>query len=65
MNCKVDFEVVSQAGVTVATFQSDDMAKAWAAARKDLMPGLVVEKVTTTVERERVYRPRAALKVAA
>ena len=50
-------------GVTVCTFGSEDHAMMWLRVRKSELPGAYVEKVTTTVTRQRVYTPR--LRVAA
>lgn len=54
---RIDFEVVTPAGVTVFTSPDLDLAKAH--ARR--LPGLRVEMVETTVTRRRAYAPRPQL----
>jgi hypothetical protein len=57
------WQVTTAVGVTVCTFGSEDHAMTWLRIRKSELPGAYVEKVTTTVTRQRVYTPR--LRVAA
>lgn len=57
------WQVTTAVGVTVCTFGSEDHAMTWLRVRKSELPGAYVEKVTTTVTRQRVYTPR--LRVAA
>lgn len=56
-----EFEAVTAAGRTVFTSPDEDIAKAWVAARKREFPGLIVERVTTTVTRSRAYTPRLSV----
>lgn len=56
-----DFEVVNAIGKTVRTFDglnARKRAEAWAKWAVRDYGSLFVERVTTTVERVRVYRPR-------
>jgi len=57
------WQVTTAAEVVVRTFGSEDHAMTWLRVRKSELPGAYVEKVTTTVTRQRVYTPR--LRVAA
>ncbi len=58
---RTEYEAVTAAGRTVFTSPDEDIARAWVAARKREFPGLVVERVTTTVTRERAYTPRLSV----
>ena len=58
---RIDYEAVTPAGVTSATFDSLPLAKAYVRDNADRLPGLVVEEVTTTITRRPAYRPRLAL----
>lgn len=56
-----EFEAVTAAGRTVFTSPDEALARAWVAARKHEFPGLVVERVTVTITRERAYTPRLSV----
>lgn len=58
---KIDYEAITAAGRTVFTSSDEDIARSWVAARKHEFPGLVLERVSTTVVRERAYTPRLTL----
>ena len=59
---KIDWELVTAAGVTARTFQSEDHARAYLRARNAEfgreLPGAYVVCVHTEVTRARVYTPR-------
>jgi hypothetical protein len=58
---RIEYEAVTAAGRTVFTSPDEALARSWVAARKHEFPGLVVERVTSTVTRERAYTPRLTL----
>lgn len=61
MSTRIEYEAVTYAGRTVFTSPDERLARAWVAARKHEFPGLVVERVTTTITRERAYTPRLSV----
>jgi hypothetical protein len=54
----VDYQVVSAVGETAFTSSELALARKWAKLNAVTFPGLKVEKVTTTVERQQVYKPK-------
>lgn len=57
----VSYHLVSKVGVTVDTFSDEPLARKRLGQRKNELPGAEIIKVTTTVTRERVYKPRLAV----
>lgn len=55
---QIDYEIVSAAGVTIRTFDAEDIARQWLFERRAELPGAVVERVERSVVRTRVYAPR-------
>lgn len=56
----VDYHVTNALGTTLATFDSLDLAKGWVRRHAERFPSIRVERVTITVERELMFRPRLA-----
>ena len=54
----VSWHVVTARGLTVYTFDTEAAAREHVQKARHIVPGLVVERVTTTIEYERVYTPR-------
>lgn len=54
----VDWEIVTAAGVTVRTFDEEEMATEWLRERRESLPGAYVERVETVITRSRAYKPR-------
>lgn len=59
---RTDYEAVTARGATVRTFRTLEQARAWVSDHKGELPGLIVEEVTTTITRRRVYRPVSYLR---
>lgn len=57
----IQYELVTAVGRTVDTFNNEDLARKRLAERKANLPGATIQRVTTTVTRELVYRPRLAV----
>lgn len=57
----VDYAVVNRFGVTIATADSEDLARATARRLSLRFSALRVERVTVTIKREVIYRPRQAV----
>ena len=59
---KIDWELVTAAGVTARTFQSEDHARDYLRARNaefgHELPGAYVVRVETVTTRSRAYTPR-------
>lgn len=53
---RTDYQAVNRAGVTLRTFDREDVAKAWVKDNAPLHDGLYLEEVTMLARR--VYRPR-------
>lgn len=62
MTSRIEYEAVTPAGRTVFTSPDQDIARRWVFDRKSDFPGLIVEEVTTTITRRRVYRPVSYLR---
>ena len=59
------FEVVTSRGVTTFTFDRESAAREYCLRMKQMVPGLMIEEVTSVTTRRRVYTPRAANRSAA
>jgi hypothetical protein len=60
MTKRRDFHVTNALGTTLATFDSEDLARSWVRRHIDRFPSIRVESVTVWIDRKVVYRPRAA-----
>lgn len=55
---RTDYHAVNCLGTTLATFDTIDLARAWAKRMVERFPSIRIERVTYSVEREMVFRPR-------
>lgn len=58
---RIDYEIVTAAGVTVRTFESEEVARDWLKERRVELPGAFVEGVERSERRWTVYTPRLKL----
>ena len=58
---ETQYRIVTAVGVAVRTFGEADHAISWLKERRHELRGAYVERVTTQVSRECVYRPRLAV----
>jgi hypothetical protein len=56
---RIDFHAVNSRGTILRTFDTLENARKWVKAHHVEHDGLVVEEVTFTTTRRRVYRPNA------
>ncbi|MEI6439022.1 MAG: hypothetical protein WCO83_02345 [Alphaproteobacteria bacterium] len=56
---RVDYYAVNSRGTILRTFDTLETARKWVKAHHVEHVGLVVEEVTVTTSRRRVYRPNA------
>lgn len=63
MSETISYEVVTAVGAVVRTFGESDHAREWLTDRRHELPGAQVLRVTTSVVRERVYKPRLMVAV--
>jgi hypothetical protein len=55
---RTDFHAVNCLGTTLSTFDNIESARAWAKRMVERFPSIRIERVTYSVERELVFRPR-------
>lgn len=56
----IDYQTVTATGRPLHTSSDPELARRWAKAHAHMYPGMVTNKVTTTVVVEKFYQPVAA-----